>query len=115
MKEQLLFTGGTGFLGSCIRPLLEEDYDVTTIGITDSNMQKCNLAYEVPTFDKHYEVVLHAAGKAHVVPKTEAEKQAFYEVNVEGTKNLCKGLEKVGVPKALIFISTVAVYGVRGG
>jgi nucleoside-diphosphate-sugar epimerase len=59
--------------------------------------------------------VLHACGKAHVVPKTEAEKQAFYAVNSTGPVNLCNGLEKVGVPKALIFISTVAVYGCEYG
>lgn len=50
-----------------------------------------------------------------MVPKTEAEKQAFFDVNYQGTVNLCAALEKVGVPKALIFISTVAVYGCEFG
>ena len=29
--------------------------------------------------------------------------------------NLCKALEKAGIPKALVFISTVAVYGCEYG
>ena len=78
-------------------------------------MLKANLAKDVPVLPEKYDVVLHACGKAHVVPKTETEKQAFYDVNYQGTVNLCAALEKVGAPKALIFISTVAVYGCEYG
>ena len=113
--ENLLFTGGTGFLGKNVMPLLKEQYEVTTCGITSDDIIKANLAKEVPVLDKHYDVVLHACGKAHVVPKTEAEKQAFFDVNYQGTVNLCAALEKIGVPKALVFISTVAVYGCEFG
>ncbi|MGM9519104.1 MAG: NAD-dependent epimerase/dehydratase family protein [Phascolarctobacterium sp.] len=113
--KNLLFTGGTGFLGNNIMPLLEKQFEVTTCGITPDDIIKANLAKEVPVLDKRYDVVLHACGKAHVVPKTEAEKQAFFAVNFQGTVNLCSALEKVGVPKALVFISTVAVYGCEYG
>ena len=113
--ERLLFTGGTGFLGHNAMPLLSQKYEVTTCGITADDMVKANLAKEVPELPEKYDVVLHACGKAHVVPKTEAEKQMFYDVNYQGTVNLCKALEKVGTPKALIFISTVAVYGCEYG
>lgn len=113
--EKLLFTGGTGFLGKNVMPILTQKYEVTTCGITPDDMIKANLAKEVPTLPERYDVVLHACGKAHVVPKTEAEKQAFYDVNYQGTVNLCTSLEKVGVPKALVFISTVAVYGCEYG
>ena len=113
--EKLLFTGGTGFLGQNVMPLMKQQYDVTTCGITDEDMIKANLAKEVPTLPDHYDIVLHAAGKAHLVPKTEKEKQAFYDVNCIGTIHLCDALEKAGVPKALVFISTVAVYGCEFG
>ena len=113
--EKLLFTGGTGFLGKNIMPLLAQQYEITTCGITPDDMIKANLAKEVPALPEKYDVVLHACGKAHVVPKTEAEKQAFYDVNYQGTVNLCSALEKAGVPKALVFISTVAVYGCEFG
>jgi len=113
--KKLLFTGGTGFLGKNVMPLLEQQYKVTTCGITPDDMIKVNLAKEVPALPERYDVVLHACGKAHVVPKTEEEKQAFYDVNYTGTIHLCDALEKVGVPKALVFISTVAVYGCEYG
>lgn len=113
--KKLLFTGASGFLGYNIRPILEKSYDVHTIGLTDDDDIKINMAKEVPPINTHYEVVLHAAGKAHVVPRTEAEKQVFYDVNYQGTVNLCKALESAGIPKALVFISTVAVYGCEYG
>lgn len=113
--EKLLFTGGTGFLGKNVMPLLTQWYDVSTCGITTDDMIKANLAKEVPELPEKYDVVLHACGKAHVVPKTDAEKQAFYDVNYQGTVNLCSALEKAGVPKAIVFISTVAVYGCEYG
>lgn len=113
--EKLLFTGGTGFLGKNARPILDKMYEVVTCGITPDDMIKANLAKDIPVLHEHYDVVLHACGKAHVVPKTEAEKQAFFDVNYNGTVNLCTALEKVGAPKAIVFISTVAVYGCEFG
>lgn len=113
--KKLLFTGASGFLGYNILPILEKSYDVHTIGLTDSDDIKINMAKEVPPINTHYDVVLHAAGKAHSVPRTDEEKQVFYDVNYQGTVNLCKALEKADAPKALIFISTVAVYGCEFG
>lgn len=113
--ERLLFTGASGFLGYNIRPILEKSYDVHTIGLTDDDDIKINLAKEVPPVNTYYDVVLHAAGKAHVVPKTKEEEQVFFDVNYQGTVNLCKALEIAGTPKSLVFISTVAVYGCEFG
>lgn len=111
---KLLFTGASGFLGHNILPLLKQ-YNITTLGLTPDDNVQCNLAKDVPIFSSRYEIVLHAAGKAHVSPKTEAEKKTFYTVNLNGTINLCKALENVGVPKSFIFVSTVAVYGCNAG
>lgn len=113
--DKLLFTGGTGFLGKNVMPLLQKVYEVTTCGITPEDMIQANLARMVPELPQQYDIVLHAAGKAHVVPKTEEEKQLFFDINYQGTVNLCKALEQVGVPRALVFISTVAVYGCEYG
>jgi nucleoside-diphosphate-sugar epimerase len=60
-------------------------------------------------------LVIHAAGKAHTVPKTVSERKQFHDVNVEGTLNLLKGLEVSGVPKQFVFISSVSVYGQESG
>ena len=108
---KLLFTGAYGFLGNNVRPLLERVYEITTVGLLSQDDYTVNIAREVPELHERYDVVLHAAGKAHSIPKTEEEKQAFSDVNLQGTKNLCSALEKVGIPGAFIFISTVAVYG----
>lgn len=113
--EKLLFTGGTGFLGRNIKPILDKNYEVTTIGIMDADMIKANFVSDIPQLPERYDIVLHAAGKAHVYPKTEAERQAFYDVNLKGTIHLCDALEKVGLPKSFIFISTLNVYGDEPG
>lgn len=109
--EKLLFTGGTGFLGRNVKPILDKNYEVTTIGIMDADMIKANFVSDIPYLPERYDIVLHAAGKAHMIPKTEADRQAFYDVNLNGTIHLCNALEKVGFPKAFVFISTLSVYG----
>lgn len=114
--DKMLFTGASGFLGHCTLPIFCQEYEVVhTIGLADDDDIKFNLAKEVPPISTHYDIVLHACGKAHMVPKTEAEQQTFYDVNYRGTVNLCTALEKVGAPKVLIFISTVSVYGCEYG
>ena len=113
--EKLLFTGGTGFLGRNIKPILDKNYEVTTIGIMEADMIKSNFVLDIPQLPERYDIVLHAAGKAHVYPRTEAERQAFYDVNLKGTIHLCDALENVGFPKAFIFISTLNVYGDEPG
>ena len=113
---KLLFTGASGFLGNNILPKLRANYyKVTTLGHLNADDLTVNLAKDVPELPERYDIVLHAAGKAHVVPKTLEEEKLFYDVNYEGTKHLCLALEKAGVPKSLIFISTVAVYGCESG
>lgn len=111
----LLFTGASGFWGHNIYPLLKEKYNLETIGLTLLDNYTINLVSDIPKLDIKYDVVLHAAGKAHSIPKTEEEEQAFFDVNFQGTKNLCTALENSGIPKAFIFISTVAVYGRDSG
>lgn len=108
---RLLFTGASGFLGNSICPFLEKNYEVTTVGLLEQDDYTINIAKEIPLLRGRYDVVFHAAGKAHSIPKTEADKQLFFDVNLQGTKNLCAALEKVNIPRAFIFVSTVAVYG----
>lgn len=111
MIVRLLFTGASGFLGSNLYSLLNDIYQIKTVGLTPQDDYTVNLVSDIPELDNKYDVVLHAAGKAHSIPKTEEEKQLFFDVNLQGTKNLCTALENSGVPKSFIFISTVAVYG----
>lgn len=107
----LLFTGASGFLGKNIKPILEKEYKIDTVGLDSADTYNMDISKDIPQLNQHYDVVLHAAGKAHSVPKTEEEKHVFFDVNYQGTVNLCQSLELAGIPKAFIFISTVAVYG----
>ena len=109
--KSLLFTGATGFLGSNVLPLLKRTYDVDTLALDPKADFNINIVTDQIVLSKQYDIVLHAAGKAHVIPKTEEEIKLFYDINYEGTKKLCNALEKIGVPKSFIFMSTVAVYG----
>lgn len=111
MIKTLLFTGGSGFLGKNIRPVLDKSYDVRTCGIAPDDDIKSDLSCQIPDLPQSFDIVLHACGKAHSVPKNEAEAKVFYDVNYHGTVNLCRALERVGLPKSIVFISTVAVYG----
>ena len=114
-KSSLLFTGATGFLRNNILPLLQEKYDVDTLALDENANYNVNLVKDDIILRKKYDIVLHAAGKAHVVPKSDAEIKLFYDINLEGTKKICEALEKSRIPKSFIFISTVAVYGCEIG
>lgn len=102
-------------MGHNLMPILETRYVVETCGISASNTVNVDLSSSVPELKQRYDIVLHAAGKSHIMVDNNAEEQAFYDVNYQGTINLCKALEKIGVPKVFIFISTVAVYGCESG
>lgn len=112
---KLLFTGASGFLGKNVRPILDKNYQIKTLGLSNNNDIVVNLAGQIPELMESFDVVFHAAGKAHSVPMTEEEKKSFFEVNYQGVINLCKALEKGNLPKAFIFVSTVAVYGLEVG
>lgn len=113
--KKLLLTGGCGFVGRNIKPILDQRYDVTTCGLNRDNNVVVNLVTTEPTFPEKFDIILHACGKAHSIPKTEEDIQAFSDVNYQGTVNLCRALEKWGLPKSFIYLSSVAVYGLDQG
>lgn len=109
----ILLTGASGFLGTYLHQRCKTIGEVITIGRDASNQVVCDLAVTVPVLGQ-VDMVVHAAGKAHIYPKTAAEKQAFFDVNVKGTANLVTALT-ASLPKRFVFISTVAVYGLEQG
>ena len=114
-RGKILLTGANGFLGKIIKKELELNYAVSKLGRSSSNDIICDLSTDVPVFSE-IDFVIHCAGKAHVVPKNDREAQRFFEVNLEGTRNLLKALElQALLPQQFIFISTVAVYGRETG
>lgn len=112
---KLLFTGASGFIGLHNLSELKNKYEVKTMGLGQNDDYVVNLSTTVPYLDDKFDIILHAAGKAHVIPKTISDENSFFQVNVEGTKNLCKALEISGIPTSFIFLSTVAVYGLESG
>lgn len=116
-RDDILFSGDTGFFGRIVCERLRlMAYNVRGLA---HEVEHTRIDISKPfdlSITKPVKIVIHAAGKAHSVPKTEVEKQTFYQVNLEGTKNLCQALERLDqLPESLIFISTVAVYGIDQG
>lgn len=113
--QKLLLTGARGFVGRNVLPIFARDYTVLTLGRGAENDYPSDLSTGIPNFKEAFDVVYHAAGKAHSIPRTEEESKSFFDVNLTGTKNLCSALERAGTPKAFVFVSTVAVYGCEFG
>jgi nucleoside-diphosphate-sugar epimerase len=110
----ILVTGANGFLGSTIVKGIDSIHIIKKLSQTTGDYQ-LSLDNQIPNFIHKFNLVIHAAGKAHSIPQTEQEKQSFYNVNVLGTKNLLKGLDDAGVPEQFVFISSVSVYGKEFG
>ena len=108
----ILLTGASGFLGRQIFEVLKSQHQIIRLGRSESNDIKADLAHEIPILPKS-DLIIHAAGKAHMIPKTAAEEKDFFQVNEGGTMNLLKGIKDL--PKLFVLISTVAVYGVEQG
>lgn len=111
---KIILTGSSGFLGTHILNFLQrENYVVTKLGRDISS----DIQYDLCLNNKinfEADILIHAAGKAHIIPKKEKEKDEFFKVNYLGTKNLLNSINSKKL-KAIIFISTVAVYGRETG
>lgn len=113
-----LLTGEKGFLGHILYSYFKQvSFHVKTLSdacLSDGRVDIVN-SFELMN-DINIDVVVHVAGKAHMVPKTKIEETAFFDVNYRGTQNLCSALERLTVkPKSFVFISTVSVYGADRG
>ena len=114
-----LVTGSSGFLGSAVLQKMESrGMAIIKLGRNPINDICCDLSKEIPRLVSNLQInsVFHLAGKAHSLPKTEIEKQEFFDVNDKGTQHLLSSLESLHhLPKQLVFISTVAVYNREEG
>jgi nucleoside-diphosphate-sugar epimerase len=121
----ILITGITGYLGRNFQNKLEKiGKEFNTIGKNSKCDVYCDISKDIPVVSeiKLFSAIYHIAGKAHAIPRNFTEEEEFYNVNVNGTKNLMQGIDvwvksSIGrvYPKQFVFVSTVAVYGLEEG
>jgi nucleoside-diphosphate-sugar epimerase len=58
--------------------------------------------------------VIHLAARVHEIPRTSAEREAFWAINADAPRRLADQARRAGV-STLVFASTVAVYGDTDG
>jgi nucleoside-diphosphate-sugar epimerase len=119
---KLLVTGGTGFIGKQLCQVLSERGDDVIAVARGQVNAKNNIAMinKELTKDtdwqdalKDVDVVLHLAGRAHVMKDVVDDPyQAYADINIDATKHLAEQAALSGV-KRLIFLSTVKVNGER--
>ncbi len=122
---KILLTGGAGYVGSaCLRWLLQHGHDPiaydnlsegNTAAVPDS--QSRLIVGDIADTDRlstvlrerRVEAVMHFAALASV-PDSIADPEAYYRVNVGGTKSVLDSMRYAGVHK-ILFSSTAATYG----
>lgn len=124
MKENVLITGGAGFIGSHVSDLLVENgYNVFVVDNLssgfDSNLNKnskfYNLDINSPQLENVFkenkiDYIFHFAAQASVSFSTKYPTEDANE-NILGSINVLKFAKKYGVKKFII-ASTAAVYGI---
>ena len=120
MKNKILLTGSTGFVGSAIAVQLKnlgcQLYPVVRSIKDDSPKNAIEVGDINGTTDyrgvlSEVDVVLHAAARAHIMNDDSCSPLDQYrKVNVEGTVNLARQAAAAGV-KRFLFISSVKVSG----
>ena len=112
-----MVTGGSGYFGSLlVKKLLDQGHDVSSLDLNPPDEKIKGLGFfklDIRNEDllhkafKNIDVVFHNVAQ---VPLAK-DKKLFNEVNIEGTKNICKAAIANGVSK-VIYTSSSAVYGV---
>ena len=112
---KICLIGGSGFIGSSVAKLLNKNDFIIIDKQSPLNKDHVFLNIDIRNFDqlnnklKGFDLVIHLAAEHadNVTPKS-----LYYDVNLDGTKNILKAMENNGIKK-LIFTSTVAVYGLN--
>lgn len=112
---KILITGKQGFLSSIFVETLQGDHQLYTLSRSETADITADLANSIPKLPE-VDLVVHNAGLAHTIPKDELQAVKFFQINVDGSQNLLRALEKLNRPPAtFVYISTVAVYGLETG
>ncbi|MGL4909185.1 MAG: NAD-dependent epimerase/dehydratase family protein [Bacteroidales bacterium] len=114
MKITLI--GGSGFVGTRLIEQLQKNFELSNIDKQASqfynNISVIGNVLDINSMVPHLQgtdvVILLAAEHRDDVQPT----QKYYDVNVEGTRNVLQAMEQAGV-KHIIFTSSVAIYGLN--
>lgn len=117
--KPILVTGANGFLGrAVIAELVGEG--LTTWGTDIGNApegggilyKQANIARpsEISEAIAGANVVIHAAGLAHIFSPDDKKSDQFHQINCLGTENVAKAAARAGV-EHFVLISSVSVYG----
>lgn len=114
-SKNCLLTGSNGFLGKIVFPYLEKKYNVIRLGRTEGDLV-CDITKSIPKLDCNLDLVIHMAGKAHEFASNESMDELTMEINYGGTVNLLEGIRpRMNKDTTVVFISSVAVYGLETG
>lgn len=122
-KNNLLITGGTGFVGrNLIRVLNSDDYDMKSITVIDKDdkyldyVKKFGVNVVCADLSKKGDWFEEFEGKVMVINLaaqiSSPNLESFYDNNVLATKNLIDASKKAGVGR-IIHFSSAAVHSVR--
>tara|TARA_B110000003_G_scaffold276536_1_gene323675 strand:- start:1509 stop:2498 length:990 start_codon:yes stop_codon:yes gene_type:complete len=113
-KKKILLVGGSGFIGSRLIDLLGKEHCINIDKNKSPFFNNISLKCDIRNLNKivipkHTDcvVLLAAEHKDDVFPSS-----LYYDVNVQGTKNVLECMDKAGV-KNLVFTSSVAIYGLN--
>lgn len=118
IMSKILITGSDGFVGTALsNALLNGRHEIVMAARTNERNPNAipigdiNSATDWTAALKDCSIVVHLAGRAHVLQETsENPLEVFREVNLRGTVNLVRQAIDLGV-KRFIFVSSIGVNG----
>ncbi len=114
--RKVCVVGASGFVGTRLIDITKSEFDLSNFDKCDSvdysDITKVGDVRDISLLNEHFKgvdtIVLLAAEHRDDVSPT----SLYYEVNVQGTKNVLQAMDKNGV-KNIIFTSSVAIYGLN--
>ncbi len=117
-KQNILITGVSGYIGSCLSLYLKKKYEITNLDKKNNKYISINIC-DLLNFKKLNDIlkkkkpkmIIHLAAQS-LVDET-INKEKYYQNNVMATKNLIMAMKNNNLTN-LIFSSTAAVYKYSG-